>query len=186
MLEDFRGLSPKLKERANRQMETLQAEVDDLRRKVEDLRIPWGNLTAELLARKVALANAMKSLRKDGDGRQKTEALRAVIAEIRCHFRHTVLNGQKRTGQNGKQHNGKSFLEKVEIVPVAGNVYMSFMDGNRPGPVPTSEGRINVLQAALTRRYERQEIASFCQCTAPGDPPQHSRLEAWKKHANRS
>jgi len=47
-----------------------------------------------------------------------------------------------------------------------------------PGPVPVYEGRINVLRAALARRYGRQEIASFHQSTAPAEPQQQSKLDA--------
>ena len=36
--------------------------------------------------------------------------------------------------------------------------------GTSPGPAPTSEGRVNMLQAALSRRYEGAE--AFCQFTA--------------------
>jgi hypothetical protein len=126
MLDDYRDLSPALRERANAKMETLQAEVDALRHKVEDLRVPWATFTAELAARKIALANAQKALRKDTSGRQKSEALRTALAEIRCWFRHTATKESK--------HNGKSYLERVEITPVAGSVYTSFIDGNAPVP----------------------------------------------------
>ncbi|MBW3598719.1 MAG: zinc ribbon domain-containing protein, partial [Planctomycetes bacterium] len=51
MLAGFRDLSPKLRERANKQMEAKQVEIDQLRRDIADLRIPWAALQGEVEAR---------------------------------------------------------------------------------------------------------------------------------------
>jgi hypothetical protein len=59
----------------------------------------------------------------------------------------------------------------------------AFLNGNMPGPVPVYEGRINVLQEALTRQFGRQEIGSFHKSTTPADSQQHTRLDAWKRRA---
>jgi len=125
MLEDFRTLSPKLRERANAKMEALQADIDAIRRKMEDLRVPWGKVQAELTARRKALDNALVILGKQGADRQKTEALRGVIDRIVCHFRYV--------DQHGKPMPVKSFLESVEIIPVSGEA-VTFRSETSPGP----------------------------------------------------
>ena len=54
------------------------------------------------------------------------------------------------------------------------------------GHVPASEGRVNVVQAALSRRYEGAELQAFGQFTVSVGNGQQSRLEAWKAVAGRS
>jgi len=129
MLEDYRGLSPTLRERLNAKMEALQAEIVALKLRLADLRTPWANLIAELTAREKAVNEAVKALGKEKNGRQKTAALEGVIKEIRCTFRHAI---RKPTGKNGKVNNGKSYLETVDIVSVSGDS-VSFTDGIMPG-----------------------------------------------------
>jgi len=132
MMNDYRGLPAKLKDRAGKKMEAVQEEIDRLRTRLNDLRQPWGDLREELTKREEAIERAVKMLSKEGAGRQKAEALRGTISTVTCWFRHTVEKGRKR-GSTGKENNGKSFLEKVEIESVSGDVYTSFTDGNMPG-----------------------------------------------------
>jgi uncharacterized protein YdcH (DUF465 family) len=132
LLDEYVGLPAKVKERMNKRMEGLQEEIDRLKEQVIDLREPWANLQAELVERQKAVDHAAKVLGKQKSGRQKTEALKGVISEIRCTFRHSVRKG---TTTSGKPNHGKSFLETVEIVPTAGEsrAFSSFNDGNMPG-----------------------------------------------------
>jgi hypothetical protein len=129
MLDEFRGLSEKQKPRLNVKMDALQVEINAMRGQLVDLREPWKNLRGQLVERQAAFATAVKILGKDGGGRRKTETLRGVISQITCWFRHTQ--------SKGAAHNGKSFLEKVEIVPISGKkqVFSAVVtDGNLPGP----------------------------------------------------
>jgi hypothetical protein len=86
LLDGFAGLSPKLKERANKRGEALQKEIDALNRDLADLRIPWENLRADLTARQEALSRATAILNQEGHYRQKAEALKTVVGRIVCHF----------------------------------------------------------------------------------------------------
>jgi hypothetical protein len=65
-----------------------------------------------LTDRQATVDRAVKILGKEGAGRQKAEALRGVISQVVCWFRHTATKEAK--------HNGKSYLENVEIVPIDG------------------------------------------------------------------
>jgi site-specific DNA recombinase len=133
LLDEYVGLPANVKERMNKRIEALQNEINALKERLIDLREPWGNLQGQLVDRRKAVDNAVKVLGKTKNGRQKTEALKSVIKEIRCTFRHAV---RKDTTISGKRNNGKSFLETVEIVPIAGEtrVFSSFNDGSMPGP----------------------------------------------------
>ena len=125
MMDDFRGLSPKLRERANAKMEAIQGQIVALQRQLVDLREPWSNLKAELMARKKALTEATSVLGNGAAGRQKTEALNGVINRIVCRFSHTsTKTGKKR---------GKSILEHVEIEPISGAA-VCFNVGSKPAP----------------------------------------------------
>jgi len=136
MLEDYRTLPPKLRERTHATMEAMQAEIDALRAQLTDLREPWGNLKQQLTDRQKAFDHAAKMLGKEGVGRQKTEALQGVIKQVVCWFRHTAPEGLRRKGVTGRENNGKSYLDRVEIVPIAGEkrAFASFTGGSRPGP----------------------------------------------------
>jgi hypothetical protein len=86
LLDGFAGLSPKLKERANKRGEALQKEIDALQHDLEDLRVPWQRLQTDLVARQGALERATNMLNQEGHFRQKAEALKTVIDRIVCHF----------------------------------------------------------------------------------------------------
>ena len=86
LLDGFTGLSPKLKERANKRGEALQKEIDALQHDLADLRVPWQRLQADLAARQEALERATTTLNQEGHFRQKAEALKTVIGRIVCHF----------------------------------------------------------------------------------------------------
>ena len=86
LADGFAGLSPKLKERANRRGEALQEEIDALKRDLCDLRLPWDRIKNELQERKTALDQAVQTLNQEGRHRQKAEALRSVVESIVCHF----------------------------------------------------------------------------------------------------
>ncbi len=135
-LEDYRALPPTLRERTHATMEAMQAEIDALRGRLADLREPWGNLKQQLTDRQKAYDHAAKMLGKEGVGRQKTEALQGVIEQAVCWFRHTAPEGLRRKGVTGRDNNGKSYLERVEIVPVSGEkrAFTSFTRGSRPVP----------------------------------------------------
>lgn len=124
LLDEYVGLPTKIKERMNKRMEALQDEIDTLKDRLIDLRKPWGNLREELAARQKAVDHAIKVIGKNKDGREKTEALKSVISEIRCTFRHTATKDTK--------HNGKSFLDTVEIASVSGKKW-TYIDGSMPG-----------------------------------------------------
>jgi DNA invertase Pin-like site-specific DNA recombinase len=111
MLDDFRGLPEKLRQRAVARMEPLQAELDDLESQLVDWRQPYENLRAELAARQAALKTAVATVGREGADRVKSEALRGVVDRIVCHFRHT------RTAKT--TNNGKSILTRVEIYPIS-------------------------------------------------------------------
>jgi signal transduction histidine kinase len=118
MLEQSLGLTGKAKQRAADQMNELGAEIEQLANQLFDLREPWGDLQADLKSRREAFKSAVKALSGGAGGRQKTEALTGVIDRIVCRFRHT---GQK------------SFLDSVEITPIAGDSER-FTDGISQGP----------------------------------------------------
>ena len=105
LLDGFAGLSPKLKERANRRGEALQEEIEALRRDLCDLRGPWDHFKAQLRERKAALDKAVSTLNEEGQHRQKAEALRSVVGEIVCHFQ-----------DQGKRRK----LVSIEVVAVEG------------------------------------------------------------------
>ena len=86
LLDGFAGLSPKLKERANRRGDALQEEIDALRRDLCDRRGEWDYFLAQLTERKAALDKAVSTLNEEGQHRQKAEALRSVVGKIVCHF----------------------------------------------------------------------------------------------------
>ncbi len=133
LLDEYAGLPAKVKERLNKKMEALQDEVDQLRKQLVDLREPWGNLREQLVARQEAFNKAVKVLGKEKAGREKAEALRAVISQVVCYFRHTVPTGERRNGAAGRENHGKSYLERVEIVPISGEK-RAFTEGIAPGP----------------------------------------------------
>lgn len=120
MLLDFRTLSPKLRERANKTMEAKQAEIDALRRDVADLRVPWSAMQSEVAARKTAFDHASKVLANGADGRRKAEALASVIDRVTLHYRHT----------EAAKNNGRSYLDRVEIQPISGDS-ICYTDGIR-------------------------------------------------------
>jgi DNA invertase Pin-like site-specific DNA recombinase len=86
LLDGFAGLSPLLKERANRRGEALQEEITALRRELVDLRGPLDAWRRELETRRAALDKAQSSLTMEGQFRQKADALRPVIERIVCQF----------------------------------------------------------------------------------------------------
>ena len=102
LLDGYKDLSPKLRERANKRGEALQDELDELKGQLRDLRIPWDQFRQELAARQEALARATKTLNQEGRHRQKAEVLRAVVDKIICHFTGT--------GRRVK-------LESIEVIP---------------------------------------------------------------------
>ena len=86
LLDGFAGLSPRLKERANKRGEAIQGEIDRLQQDLIDLRDRWEWLQDDLKARKEALERATTTLNQEGRFRQKAEALKPVIDRIVCHF----------------------------------------------------------------------------------------------------
>jgi hypothetical protein len=130
MLDEFRGLDERLKARANAKMAGLQEEIEVLRQRLFDLRIPWESMRGELVARRDALERATEAVAQDGAYRQKTEALKGAISQIVCHFRHTKTKT--------RQNNGKSYLDSVEIVPASGNSV--FFDPNAAFRLETAPG----------------------------------------------
>ena len=102
LLDGFAGLTPRLKERANRRGEALQEEIEVLRRDLQDLRLPWEYLRNDLAARREAVDRATATLNQEGHFRQKTEVLKTVVDKIVCHFR--------RVGKHAT-------LESIEIIP---------------------------------------------------------------------
>jgi DNA invertase Pin-like site-specific DNA recombinase len=102
LLDGYKDLSPKLRERANKRGEALQEEIDALNQQLRDLRIPWDQFRQELSARQDALAKATTTLNLEGRHRQKAEVLRAVVDKIICHF----------TGSGRRVR-----LESIEVIP---------------------------------------------------------------------
>ena len=106
LLDSFAGLSPKLKERANRRGEALQEEIDALKRDLGNLRITWDRLKEDLHQRKAALDQAVSTLNEEGRHRQKAEAVRTVVDRIVCHFqphgkRHTLSSIEIAAAEDG-------------------------------------------------------------------------------------
>jgi DNA invertase Pin-like site-specific DNA recombinase len=124
MLDDFRSLTPLLRERANVRMETLQGEINELKAQLVDLRQPWHDFGKELAVRQESLTDAEHVLTNGAAGRQKTETLSGVIDQIVCRFRHTATKDQT--------NNGKSHLESVEIGLISGES-LCLTDGNALG-----------------------------------------------------
>jgi DNA invertase Pin-like site-specific DNA recombinase len=124
-LVEFGTLSPKLKARANKAMESMQDEIEAMQRDLIDLRQPWHNLKENVVQRQAHLERAQAVLCNGAAGRQKTEALGTVVDRIVCHFKHTATKAQ--------QHNGKSILERVEINAISGEK-ACFSNGNMPAP----------------------------------------------------
>ena len=122
LLDGFAGLSPKLKERANKRGEALQKEIDALKRDLADLRIPWENLRADLAARQEALERATSILNQEGHFRQKAEALKTVVGRIVCHFGRKgkrlspEIHRHLRTGGRGRSAAGVSRISPLEFV----------------------------------------------------------------------
>jgi hypothetical protein len=114
MLEELPALTGRTHKQAVEAANALGSEIEQLENQLTDLREPWGDLQADLRARRDAFQQAIKALTGGAAGRQKTEALAGVIDRIVCHFRHA-----------GK----KSYLESVEITPIAGEC---FTDGITP------------------------------------------------------
>jgi len=102
LLDGFAGLTPKMKDRVNRRLESLQEEVDALRRDLVDLRVPWDRLRDDLAARKEALERTTATLNREGHYRQKAEVLKTVVDKIVCCFR--------RVGKHAT-------LESIEVIP---------------------------------------------------------------------
>ena len=86
----------------NRRGETLQEEIEVLRRDLQNLRLRWEFLCNDLAARREARNRATATLNQEGHFRQKTEVLKAVVGKIVCHFR--------RVGKHAT-------LESIEIIP---------------------------------------------------------------------
>lgn len=122
MLEGFRTLSSRLRERANRQMETLLDEIETLNRQRQDLRMPWDSICNETRQRVEAMELAAQSFGSN-DNWQTAEALRGVIDRIVCHFRYT--------GKSGESTKAKSFLDSVEIYPAGGTPVTLPNDGKQ-------------------------------------------------------
>lgn len=150
LLDGFAGLSPKLKERANKRGEALQDEIDSLKAKLFDLREPFARLKAEMVARREAIDTALATVNRESSGRKKAEALGRVVKEIVCHFQH--VEAKQRTG---KKHEiaGKSYLDRVQIVPVEGETVLVTME------CPPGRGfHSDYVRSVLTRTYDRLEI----------------------------
>ena len=113
MLAGFFRLAPALQQRANQRMETLNAEIAQLRSTVEDLRTPWEAVSAECHKRAEAMAYAASL--DDQEGPRRAEALSRVVDRIVCHFRY---------------QGAKSILDALEIYPVVGEC---FTVGASPG-----------------------------------------------------
>jgi DNA invertase Pin-like site-specific DNA recombinase len=127
MLDDFRGLAPILRDRANAKMETIQTEIELLRAQLAGFSSQYKGAEAELAARMKAVDRAEDSLRNPASGRQKTAIVSDVIDKIICYFEHSETRPRKRN-QKRKNH-GKSLLTKVEFHPVEGDVFTCFTDG---------------------------------------------------------
>jgi hypothetical protein len=102
VLDGFAGLTPKMKDRVNKRLESLQEEADAIRRDLTDLRVPWDRLRDDLAARQEALERATATLNQEGHCRRKAEVLKTVVDKIVCHFRRV---GKRAT------------LESIEVIP---------------------------------------------------------------------
>jgi DNA invertase Pin-like site-specific DNA recombinase len=129
LLDGFTGLSPKLKERANKRGEALQEEIDQLREKLVDLREPYARFEEELVARREAIDMARAMIGRESSGLQKAESLSKVVAKIVCRFRHV----EARRSKGKREIAGKSYLESVEIKAVSGEAVLVTMESS-PGP----------------------------------------------------
>jgi DNA invertase Pin-like site-specific DNA recombinase len=112
LIEDYRGLPPKVRERVNQKMETLQDEIDGLRAQLVDLREPWARLCEETKDRAEAFDSAYRAMDTGASYRQKAEALRGVVDRVVCYFRYTNRDGSPSV---------KSTLDRVEIIPLEGS-----------------------------------------------------------------
>ena len=121
MLDDFRGLAPVLRDRANAKMEAALEEIKSLRSKLTGFRSQYKEAESELAARLKAIDRATDSLRNPSSGRQKTALISDVVDKIVCYFEHTETRPLKRS-QKRKNH-GKSLLAKVEVHPVDGEIF---------------------------------------------------------------
>ncbi len=131
LLDGFAGLSPQLKHRANRRGEAIQQEIDALRQELADLRVPWENLKAELLARKEALARTLDTLNREGHHRQKAGTLRSAIGQIICHFKPKGRGAQ---------------LESVDIIAAEDGAIRPL---NFPGMTLQTDSRLGALARYL-------------------------------------
>lgn len=103
VLDGFAGLTPKMKDRVNKRLESLQEDADALRRDLIDLRVPWDRLRDDLAARREALERARSTLNQEGHFRQKAEVLKTVLDKIVCHFRRV---GKRVT------------LDSIDVIPL--------------------------------------------------------------------
>jgi len=117
--------------------------------------------------------------------RMAADALAAQEHLARPEFSSTIA---RRTVGRGRCDR-EAFVPRVALPPafhttrIQGNA--ASLSAGGPGPVPVYEGRINVLQAALARRYGSEEIGVFRQSTGPAESPQQRRLEMWEARAGR-
>ncbi|MCX7428985.1 MAG: recombinase zinc beta ribbon domain-containing protein, partial [Planctomycetia bacterium] len=137
LLDSFAGLSPKLKERANRRGEALQEEIDALKRDLGNLRITWDRIKEDLRQRKAALDHAVSTLNEEGRHRQKAEAVRTVVDRIVCHFQ-----------SHGNRH-------KLTRIEVAASEDGAIQPRTFPEPRPRGLSRLSVPRRVRARPRDR-------------------------------
>lgn len=158
MLDDFRGLAPVLRDRANGKMECALEEIKTLRSNLVGFRSQYGEAETELAARLKAIDRATDALRNPSSCRRKTAVIAEVVDKIVCHFEHTSTRPRKR-GQKRVNH-GKSLLCKVEVHAADGEIFtwtvaedQIVTDGNKVAGIP--------IRKALFRTYLPEEIAAL-------------------------
>ena len=107
MLEQYGELEGEFRERIKAKMEVLQAEIDQLAKQLFDLREPWGDLQADLKARREAFeASGKGAYRAEQPDAKKRKPYRAWLIGSFVTF---AILAKRAT------------LNRSEITPIAGD-----------------------------------------------------------------
>ena len=74
--------------------------------------------------RKIDAVNHARKAMKGANYRQRSESLKPLIKRVVCHFRYSDVKAANQP---------KSFLDRVEIIPVVGDLWTYYPNGTQPG-----------------------------------------------------
>jgi DNA invertase Pin-like site-specific DNA recombinase len=119
LVEQFAALTSKLaQDRANKRMETLEREINELQEQARPLDLAATATREELERREQATRAAREAMAGDSN-RRKAQALGRVVARIVCRFDTELVKGRMR-----------SFLREVTFEPLLGEVVSYAAEGS--------------------------------------------------------